>query len=251
MANLLAHAVLLGKAVPTDWNRLAANTARPSPFALENLGLSTNVMTTAESSSRTLENTKILDGLKRSVFDCSEKQEAGLKVEGGVRTRLERRTPQPSGDGSGRPSRLPFGFAEAYAKNVSLSSPRRFATIGADDPVALHEATSALVHPQLTLETGFANGGSAVAIMSALPSHPVHMAIDPFQVLTYNGTGLKGVANSFNSGLITPGLTFVHVNETAATAMASLVRAHTCVDLITQKTPFRADHDHILEPIHP
>lgn len=45
----------------------------------------------------------------------------------------------------------------------------------------------------ITVETGLANGGSAVAIMSALGSGSLHIAIDPFQSQQYDGLALDSV----------------------------------------------------------
>ena len=71
----------------------------------------------------------------------------------------------------------------------------------------------------VTLETGFANGGSATAILSALIRGDWHIAIDPKQD-SWGRAGLWAAHAHLTSRTASGRPTFVHLNETAAMAMA-------------------------------
>jgi hypothetical protein len=86
-----------------------------------------------------------------------------------------------------------------------------------------------VTQPARSLETGFASGMSALAIMSALPPSATHVAIDPFQP-AFGHAGVRG-AHAFVASRPS-GPSFVHVNETASVGMAWALRQRQCFDLI-------------------
>jgi predicted O-methyltransferase YrrM len=99
------------------------------------------------------------------------------------------------------------------------------------------------LQPQVSGETGFASGSSAVAIMSALPQNATHIAMDPFQP-AYATDGLRSVASLAKMAADSP--RFVHVNETAALALAWLGKQRQCFDFFFMDDGHKLD-DNIIE----
>ena len=127
----------------------------------------------------------------------------------------------------------------------------------AQDMVILHRIARGLKQTGTTggvvsLETGFANGGSAVAILSALDRGATHISIDPYQnspppYFVYRAAGLRGVQRHMTTREVGP--TFVHINETASLALATLLSHQLCVDLFFMDDGHRFD-DNLLELYH-
>jgi len=182
-------------------------------------GLSTNVVSSATSSQ---DIQHVGEQPAASVFDCSDVQPGGQQL--------------LNGSSAMDKSRSPRTWLSAYLKRITT---RTQDTARLDHMVALHQLVLALERPLLTLETGFANGGSAVAILATLSAQTkqagqqeaVHIAVDPLQG-NYNKMGLNGVAHFFSTWPDHQSrVSFLHLNETADAALGSLVRSHQCVDL--------------------
>ena len=90
----------------------------------------------------------------------------------------------------------------------------------------------------VSVETGFANGGSTVAILSGLSRGSTHLSIDPYQNapaphVMYNAAGLRGVQWYLAQRPASFAPTFFHVNETSSLGLATLLsrRVSVCVPL--------------------
>lgn len=104
----------------------------------------------------------------------------------------------------------------------------------------------------ITVETGLANGGSAVAIMSALGSGSLHIAIDPFQSQQYDGLALDSVRlflGRMEAQTSHPTPQLIHLNESASSSLSALHRDHQCVDLFFMDDGHKFD-DNMLELYH-
>ena len=124
------------------------------------------------------------------------------------------------------------------------------------DMIILHRIARGLKQTSseglVSLETGFANGGSAVAILSALGPGATHISIDPYQnarppYFVYRAAGLRAVQHQLMSKAVGPA--FVHINETASLALATLLSRQLCVDMFFMDDGHRFD-DNMLELYH-
>jgi len=124
---------------------------------------------------------------------------------------------------------------------------KKEATISMSDFVLFHKLIS-ILKVKVTIETGFANGGSAVAFLSALPEDGVHMSIDPYQAAWFKQAGLAAVKNYFLEHSQST-KRYYHINETTAYGLGVLLRNRRCVDLFFLDDGHKFD-DNLLELYH-
>lgn len=126
-------------------------------------------------------------GLGSSIFECSALLPSGRQLLADPMSLLLESNEERA-----------IGHYEQWLKQATFGG-REGDTSPHHDMVMLHRIVHALANSSslITLETGFANGGSTVAILAAHDAHGTHVSIDPCQnnVGTYNygATGLRGV----------------------------------------------------------
>lgn len=192
-------------------------------------GLSINILTTQSKLPNLM---GASDGL--STFSCNEYLDtSGLLMQGVERDKL-------------LAAKLPNFMWELYRKlgNVDGGS----SVISDPGTLGRLHFLATFLDANMTVETGFANGASALALLSAKVSHnnPIHIAFDPYQKNFFH-RGLEYVQTYFDEN--ESNKKFVHVNESGAIGLAHLVRAHSCVDLMFMDDGHKFD-DNMVELYH-
>jgi len=160
-------------------------------------------------------------------------------------------------DGGNKQTRTATQKHHEFLQRHYAASGRAGATAPVPDMLILHRIARGLrkvAGATVSVETGFANGGSTLAILSALGAGSKHLSIDPYQQapppkVAYDAAGLRAVAWYLSSQPATDAPGFIHVNETTSLALATMLSRRLCVDLFFLDDGHRFD-ENMLELYH-
>lgn len=224
LASFAFAAIIAVKTFPPKLVGQTQTTATEAVFE----GLSINVLTSDAAPTHW---TGAVEGL--SAFSCSKQTQNGLKLLSDSAIRADLMGAQ-----------LPDFLWNLYQKlgNVQQGSN----VISDPGTLARLHFLANFLEAKMTVETGFANGASALAMLSAGDQSKTHMAMDPYQ-FNFRFRGLEFVQEYFQDA--SRNSKFIHVNESGAIGLAHLVRGHACVDLMFMDDGHKFD-DNMVELYH-